>query len=195
MTPRESAPPRRLSFDDRVAASLRDPDAFDKLCKEFRAFLRAWVLEHFPDGDSDLVQDAFLVGLQRLTSFRGNTEEEFAGWLRALVRHLALNDVRTKSRADRNAVGFSLAGVSELDWPDPGQVPPDQALAENEQAATVRSVVQGLPADHQVALDLRFQDRLSFSEIGRRLGRSADAARKLVSRARESVRRRLDGKG
>ena len=42
----DTAPPRRQSFDDLVAASLHDPVALDKLCRQFRKHLRDWVREH-----------------------------------------------------------------------------------------------------------------------------------------------------
>ena len=45
-----------------------------------------------------------------------------------------------------------------------------------------------MPEDYRRAVTLRFQEGLSFEEIGRQMGRSAEAARKLWSRAMERLR-------
>ena len=74
---------------------------------------------------------------------------------------------------------------------DPALRPTDEAAAAHEEVAALSTAVQSLPDDYQVALTLRFRDRLSFAEIGQRLGRSEDAARKLVFRAMAEARGRL----
>jgi RNA polymerase sigma factor (sigma-70 family) len=86
------------------------------------------------------------------------------------------------------------SGTSAIaDAPDPGQPPPDEALVAKEQSEMVRAAVRDLPDDHRAALDLRFGHGLSHGEIGHRLGRSADAIRKMLRRAVAAVRRRIGG--
>lgn len=188
-------PSPRRSRAQLAAAALHDPVAFGELLGRFREFLRAEARRHLPpelraaEGESDLVQETFLAACRNSASFRGHTEDELAGWLRAILRREALNHARA-ARAAAEDPGDPRAGFP-LDVPDPGQVPPDEALVKEERDAIVREAVESLPAEYRTALDLRLRDRLSFGEIGRRLGRSAEAARKVFARAVDSVRRRF----
>ena len=56
----------------------------------------------------------------------------------------------------------------------------------------MRAALQGLSDEHRQVLRLRNWDGLSFAEIGGRLNRSEDAARKLWSRAVEKLQAKLD---
>lgn len=199
MTRKVLSPPRR-SRAELAAASLDDPAAFAELFEEFRDFLRAEARRHLPPGprapadESDLVQETYLIASRRSTSFRGRTDAELAAWLRTILVHEARRHARAAAGHDPDA----LESAARLDRPDPGQAPPDEALVRAERDAVVRATVRSLSSEHLAVLELRFRDRLSFGEIGRRLGRSAEAARKLSARALGAVRRRLgrpDGPG
>ena len=56
-------------------------------------------------------------------------------------------------------------------------------LIARERQADVDACLAGLPADYRAVIVWHHRDGLAFDEIGRRLGRSADAARRLWSRA------------
>jgi RNA polymerase sigma factor (sigma-70 family) len=58
-------------------------------------------------------------------------------------------------------------------------------------AALCRALEQ-LPDEYRLVVTWRNFDYLPFDEIGRRLGRSAEAARKLWVRAVEHLQQRLD---
>lgn len=53
--------------------------------------------------------------------------------------------------------------------------------------------LQRLPPTYREVIELRNQELLSFPEIGRRLARSAKAARSLWERAIEALRREVEG--
>lgn len=78
---------------------------------------------------------------------------------------------------------------------DPGPAAPDpapspsRAAAEREQAEALRRAVARLPDDYRRAVTLRYVDGLSFEAVGRELGRSEEAARKLWTRAMDQLRR------
>jgi RNA polymerase sigma-70 factor (ECF subfamily) len=59
----------------------------------------------------------------------------------------------------------------------------------HEQAEALHRVLGRLPAEYRVVLLLRHQDELTFEEVGRRMERSAEAARKLWARAVERLQR------
>ena len=70
---------------------------------------------------------------------------------------------------------------------------PSVAAVSAEQAQRLRAAIDRLPDDYRRVLALRYSDGLAFDEVGRRLGRSADAARMLWARAVERLKHELDG--
>jgi RNA polymerase sigma-70 factor (ECF subfamily) len=176
---------------------LQDPAVFGGLLERYRPYLRAESRRHVtpgpraPDGDSDLVQDTFAAACKQARKLLRKTDQELAAYLRTILRHRALELARARSAAEPTLADSAASALA--DAPDPGQPPPAEALVAKEQSELVRAAIRALPADHRAALDLRFDDGLSFGEIGRRLGRSADAARKLLARASDAIRRRVGG--
>jgi RNA polymerase sigma-70 factor (ECF subfamily) len=62
----------------------------------------------------------------------------------------------------------------------------------NEQAEAVEKALRGLPADYQQVILLRYREELSFEEISRIMGRSANAVEKLWLRAIERLRQEME---
>src|SRR5207253_1741044 len=62
---------------------------------------------------------------------------------------------------------------------------PSQLASGNEQTADLERVLDRLSEDYRQVLVLRHREECSFEEIGRRMERSANAARKLWARAVE----------
>ncbi len=140
-------------------------------------------------GASDLVQETFLQAQKDIGRFQGNSQEEFRAWLRSLLHHRLANFTRryrqTLKRGGHPERALGGAGTPA----QPGQgasspVPsPSALLMARERAEAVRRSLERLPEDYRRVLHLRYQDELSFQEIGRVLNRSAEAARKLWWRA------------
>jgi RNA polymerase sigma-70 factor (ECF subfamily) len=65
------------------------------------------------------------------------------------------------------------------------QVAREVPLDPDSDRGNVVGLVERLPDDYRQVLLWRYQERLSFEEMARRLGRSANAARKLWARAVE----------
>lgn len=61
----------------------------------------------------------------------------------------------------------------------------------HEQAETLLAALGRLPDDYRRVIAWRQQEQLSFEEIGQRMQRSPDAARKLWARAIERLKREL----
>src|SRR5262249_31493145 len=68
--------------------------------------------------------------------------------------------------------------------------PSAQAMAPEEAAVLGRALTR-LPEDYPQVLKLRYEDDLSFEEIGRRIERSGNAARKLWVRAVQRLEEEL----
>jgi RNA polymerase sigma-70 factor (ECF subfamily) len=149
-------------------------------------------------GASDLVQETFLEAQRDFPHFQGNSEEELRAWLRQLLRH-NLADFTRRYRAtgkrgiDREQAlepgGSSAVPGAGLAAPEPS---PSRLAVAQEQAEALRQAVERLPEDYRQVLRLRHQEKLSFEEIARQMGRSAPAVRQLWSRAVRRVRLELE---
>jgi RNA polymerase sigma-70 factor (ECF subfamily) len=143
-------------------------------------------------GASDLVQETFLEAHRDFQQFRGRTDEELRGWLRAILQHnvgtvgrhyreTAKRDVgRERALAENSKEGLGAGLI------DPGGSPSALVRAQEQDEALRRAVAQ-LPETYRQVVEWRNYDRCSFEEIGRRLQRSSEAARKLWVRAIEQL--------
>jgi RNA polymerase sigma-70 factor (ECF subfamily) len=68
---------------------------------------------------------------------------------------------------------------------------PSSVLIAGERRSGVAACLETLPDDYRAVIVWHHRDGLPFDEIGRRLGRSPDAARRLWTRAIDRLRRRL----
>jgi RNA polymerase sigma-70 factor (ECF subfamily) len=70
---------------------------------------------------------------------------------------------------------------------------PRASLIGQEESAALRAALQRLPEDYRLVLRLRNWDCLPLAEVGRRMNRSEEAARKLWSRAIVRLQHELEG--
>jgi RNA polymerase sigma factor (sigma-70 family) len=69
---------------------------------------------------------------------------------------------------------------------------PSSEAITHEQAERLQRVLERLPADYGRVIRLPNQERRPFGEIGQLRGRSAEAARRLWSRAIEKLQQELE---
>jgi RNA polymerase sigma-70 factor (ECF subfamily) len=185
------------------AARRLDPQALATLLESYRNYLRLLARTGIDASlrgkadPSDLVQETLLKASQNIASFRGQTEAELAGWLRQILsqnlvdlvrrrgglrgalREQSLNDLLDRSSIALEAVvarqSGSLAAVAEFPFGrDPGVL-----LAE---------AMSELPPDYREVITLRNLEHLDWQQVGKRLGRTPDAARMLWVRALKHLR-------
>ncbi len=137
-------------------------------------------------GASDLVQESMIHAMNHFDRFEGSTKQEFLAWLRGIMRNDARHWQRhfkgVKKRAgeqDVNPDDSRLPGKEPIDL---FLTPSTHAVADEEEALLQRAI-QRLPRHYQQIVQLRSFEDQSFIDIGRKLDCSADAARKLWSRA------------
>jgi RNA polymerase sigma-70 factor (ECF subfamily) len=184
------------------AAQAGDESAKGALLQQCRPFLLAIANQELAPavaakvGASDVVQNTMMSAQRCLDDFRGSDREELLAWLRTIL----LNDLKQarrrftaeKRRVDRerpldtdNSKGPNMkdiAGVCET---------PSTAAMAREDEDQLRAAMARLSPDEQAAIEMRNWQRLEFSEIGSHLSRSAEAARKLWSRAIVKLQREL----
>jgi RNA polymerase sigma factor (sigma-70 family) len=138
-------------------------------------------------GDTgDYVQDAMVEFLIYGPRFMLSDEGQF----RALILKIVQNTLRNRVdrfTAKRRAVSRERPLPSDtilcLDSPHPSVKTPSQSAAGHEQEAWVRLGMEFVDDPTREVLVLRDWDRLTFGDIGRRLGISSEAARKRYHRA------------
>jgi RNA polymerase sigma-70 factor (ECF subfamily) len=156
-------------------------------------------------GASDLVQETFLEAYAQLPRFTGRSEGELRAWLRRILLNNVAN-FRRRYRATRkrrvglevsinDANAFAGAHVELVS----GEGSPSHHAREQEQAHALVLGLRRLPENYRRVILWRHQEQLSFEEIGRQLGGSADAARMLWARAikrlQHEIKRATEGAG
>jgi RNA polymerase sigma-70 factor (ECF subfamily) len=145
-------------------------------------------------GASDLVQETLLEAQHDIGQFRGASETDLLAWLRQILDH-NLRDVRRRYlEADKRCVGREepLAdGSSEAAVLADSIDTPSVQVSNDEQVQRLCRAMRKLPQDYQRVIQMRNWELLSFAEIGSRLQRSEEAARKLWVRAIERLQHEL----
>jgi RNA polymerase sigma-70 factor (ECF subfamily) len=147
---------------------------------------------HAKGNASDLVQETFLRAQRGVEAFRGRTASEWRHWLRSiLIRNLAQERRRFRSTAKRQvqlevSIGDKVWLEAARDTENPSR---DLALREREEA--LYEGLNRLPDHYRQVVVWHHREQLSFEEIGRRFLISAEAARKLWTRALGRLRKEL----
>jgi RNA polymerase sigma-70 factor (ECF subfamily) len=149
-------------------------------------------------GASDLVQEVMIDALRDFTHFRGDSEEELLAWLRRLLLNNLADFARLYRETGKRQLAreVSLTGDSSASGggPDPADTDPSPSglAVGHEEAEVVHAALATLPEDYRQVLLLRYQEELSFEEIGRQLNLTANAARKLWARAAKRLQQKLE---
>ncbi len=138
-----------------------------------------------PERARDVVQDTFL---KLCAADRHQVEDHVAPWLYTVCRNRAL-DVR-----DKEGRMGSLYAVRD-EAVQSGGAGPEARAAMGEARRAVLRVLEALPADQQEAFCLKFQDQLSYREIGQVMGVSLGTVSNLITAALGTLRRQLRAGG
>ena len=154
---------------------------------------------------SDVVQETFLRASRNFDQFRGDSEQEFIGWLRSILLHelarVVERQLRTQKRDARKEISLQQRAAAldrssaVIDAALISQVSSPSAQAQRrESVSVVADQLARLSPDHHEVIVLRNLHGLSFDEVARRMGRSPGAVRALWLRALEQLRQSDDGK-
>jgi RNA polymerase sigma-70 factor (ECF subfamily) len=188
-----------------AAARAGSSEALGRVLEACRGYLLLVAGEDLdPDlrakgGASDLVQQTFLEAQGAFGRFRGDSEDELLAWLRQLLRNNLIDFTRqyratAKRGVDREvplAGGDTPSRASDVGVPADTPSPSGHAMA-RERDDALRAALDRLPEDYRAILRLRYEDGLGFDAIATRLGRSAEAARKLWARAVARLQQEMD---
>jgi RNA polymerase sigma-70 factor (ECF subfamily) len=190
-----------------TAAQGGDAEALGRLLESFRPYLLAVADREWPGplrvkcGGSDLVQETLLDAHRGFATFEGDGPGAVRAWLRRILRFNAAGWARRYRQSDKRAVGRERslhadrqAGTSARGLVDREPTPGACAVA-REEARILDAAIERLPDDERAVVLLRNRDHLPWDEVGRRLDRSPEAARKLWGRALDRLQGMLESLG
>jgi RNA polymerase sigma-70 factor (ECF subfamily) len=139
----------------------------------------------------DLVQDTLLSALRGLDDFTYRNEGDFVRWLSKISENELRRNLK-RLRADKRDIRKEV----RLDSCDPttgnafvkihgsmDEATPSVIMSRREELDKLERAMDELKPEYREAIILTKIEGLSYKEISKRLGKSNDAVRKLVSRA------------
>ena len=170
-------------WQDPVERAKSDPAAFgqlyDRYAGQIYRFVRARVRD---DGlAEDITAEVFLSALRHIKGYQ-DQGRPFSCWL----YRIAVNAVASHYRSQRS----SLPLDEHLDLVSPLLDPLDEVVG-RERIRAVWQAVDRLPAQQRAAMILKFSEDMTMEEVGAVLGKSRAAAKLLIYRAMQRLRREL----
>ena len=174
--------------DSHVLAAVRrgDRGAFAVIVNRHRqavfAYLRARMLE--PADAEDLCQEVFLRGYTLADRFDGDGTAR--PWLLGIARNVLREHLRTLSRRKEVLWAEMCLEIEARS--------PQSAGLYDDVAGYLPDCIGALGPSARKSLEMRYRSQLRHAEIAERLRRSADAVKLLLYRARQALRRCLEGR-
>lgn len=150
---------------------------------------------------SDVVQDVFIRAHRGFPEFRGESPEELGGWFRSILSNRLADVERQYAGTERKVhrersleeildrSSHALAGFPA----DRGTSPSQRAVRKEAGAIVADALAVMADADREVIV-LRSLEQREWSEIGRRMNRSPQAARQLWGRACQRLGAQLEAR-
>jgi RNA polymerase sigma-70 factor (ECF subfamily) len=133
----------------------------------------------------DLTAETFHAALQGYANYR---PEPFgsspAAWLTGIAHHKLVDHFR------RRRPGLALEQAEQQPGLEPG---PEEQANQRLELARVAAALRRLPPERAEAVALHYFGELSMLEVGRAMGKSEEAAKKLVQRGLSELRQQLAG--
>ena len=151
-----------------------EQEAFAKLYSLYAPLVHGILLARVPWGEvDDLVQDVFLVALNKLNTLRDDAA--FGGWLAMIARNRAMDFHRRKRETEELSDDIAAHSNTEAD----------------REAANVLEVICGLPEAYRETLVLRLVEGMTGPEIASRTGLTPASVRVNLHRGMKLLREKL----
>jgi RNA polymerase sigma-70 factor (ECF subfamily) len=199
VAPRHAIGASRLRLDDPdVALMLRvqrgDPGAFARLVEVYwnQIFGRCYRLVSDRQEAEDLAQEVFLRVYRHRRRYL--PQARFATWLFHITQNVARNAIRSRRRHPSVRLEYLTNEETHIDdGLGRGSELPIRPLERAELAGIVRSAVGNLALRQRTAVELhQFQDH-TYAEVAKAMRMTPKAAKSLLYRARNVLRRTLAG--
>lgn len=135
----------------------------------------------------DVVQDAFILALTKLSSFHGNSA--FFTWLYRIAYNVAVSRIRRR----KPTVSLTLGGEDARPMEFEGNAPaPDERMRRVEDAGQLQQALDGLSEEHRNVLVLREMQELDYEAISEILDLPIGTVRSRLHRARSQLKQQLE---
>jgi RNA polymerase sigma-70 factor, ECF subfamily len=202
--PHVELPPRELRKVSRASA---DPDyflviqvqdgnldAFDALVAKYKKSIVNFAARTLgdPTEAQDIAQNAFVSAFKKSGRFRFACR--FSTWLFCIARNLCRNELRRRWRHRAHWLGREgVEGEEDPRWQAEagkfGSVP--EAVYERELREKIEQALASLPAREREAILLLNDEGFSYADVAAVLGISRAAAKTLIHRGRQALKREL----
>ena len=181
-----------LNDDQLIAQTIAgEQEAFGLLVRKYQPRLYN-AMVHFLRNQAeaeDVVQDAFVLALTKLDSFKGNSQ--FYTWLYRIAHNAAISKLRKKrptlslnyGTGDEPSPGFSV--------PDEGERPGER-LEKDEQIQCLMDAMERLSDEHRSILILREMEGMDYEAIAGVLQLPVGTVRSRLHRARACLRELME---
>ena len=143
----------------------------------------------------DLAQETFVKAFRSLAAF--DTTRRLSSWLFRIAHNTAIDAIRRAHPQQALTHGVLDSGdATSADAPDEPSTPPaPDPVERRELGQALEAALDELRPDQRAAIVMRYENGLSFDEIGTVLGVPEVTARSHVHRARKELARLLTASG
>ncbi|OUP27069.1 RNA polymerase sigma factor [Faecalibacterium sp. An192] len=138
----------------------------------------------------DLLQDSYIKAFKHLNQFEGG--EKFLPWMQQIARNTAKDWLKKK----HPAFFTDLRGEKETEWESPAEEQimdandgswPEKVLDREETARLIREILDGLPEDQRVVIEMFYYEELSVKQIALTMGLSESAVKSRLFYGRRKI--------
>jgi RNA polymerase sigma-70 factor (ECF subfamily) len=141
---------------------------------------------------SDIVQQTLLKGHAKAHQFRGHTEAEWRGWLRAILKNELIKFVENNP-SDLQSLNESSQRLEDSLAGD--QTSPSQRAIRHEELERLAVALGKLLEDERTAVELKYLRGCSVEDISQRIGRTKEAVGGVLKRGLRKLRQHLHAEG
>lgn len=149
----------------------------------------------------DILQETFFRAFQQIERFEAKSDHSFLAWLKTIAESRIVDAIKHQKRKKRGgdmqrvdaAQGVNHTTVADLMavLAEDEVGSPSKIVANDEACRAMQVAIASLPDDQREAVMLRYFRQQSLEETGKALGRSPDAVRGLLRRAKVSLRQTM----
>jgi RNA polymerase sigma-70 factor (ECF subfamily) len=180
-------------------AAAGNEQAFERLVQRYEKQVSQFVYRHvvYTEEVQDIVQFVFLQLYLFLPRLRGHlvstrSQRPLKAWLLQVAKNRCHDEHRKKHPCLFSEFEAEIEEeISPLEYlPDPAPLP-EEYVEEWDQRRQLQAAIQTLPSHFRSIVSLRYQEELSFREIGHRLNIPENTAKTYYQRARPLLRKAL----
>jgi RNA polymerase sigma-70 factor (ECF subfamily) len=151
---------------------------------------------------SDIVQETLLRAHEHRDQWQGQTEAQYAAWLRQILAHQLADALRRFSAPGRDVLrersleeALQQSAVRLESWLVTDSPSPEQRAAREEDLLRLAQALAELPEDQSTAVEMRHLQGCSLEAISQHLGRSKAAVAGLLHRGLVRLQERMQEGG